>query len=431
MGKEPVFLKNLPGPENIGRFRLSNGITVLTFNNPSAQSVNMVGLLENGALLDPLDKLGTAQFTASMLSRGTTGKSFADFHEMLESRGASLSFSCGTHNTSFYGKALSEDIQVLLELAADGLRHPAFLPDYVERMRQQLLAGLAIRGQDTSEVSSLLFDEALFPGHPYGNPVDGFIETVQAISRQDMVDFHDRFFQPDGLILVIAGALEGLNVKMLVESFFADWQSTPGQKPALPALPEAPQAIIRKHRFIEDKSQTDLILGSYGPSRKSDDYLPGYLGNNILGQFGLMGRIGESVRSKSGLAYHASSSINTWIDGGSWEFSAGLNPENLDKAIRLIRDEIERYISEPVTPEELDDSQSNLIGRLPLSLETNAGIANAILTIERFDLGMDYYQQYAEKIRAITPRHILEIAQKYLHPDRLVIASAGSGVDIP
>ena len=85
----------------------------------------------------------------------------------------------------------------------------------------------------------------------------------------------------------------------------------------------------------------------------------------------------------------------------------------------------------PSRHEELDDSQSNLIGRLPLSLETNAGIANAILTIERFELGLDYYQHYAEKIRAITPQQILEIAQKYLHPEGLVIASAGSGADIP
>jgi len=431
MENEPVNLKNLPGPETIGRFNLSNGITALTFNNSSAQSVNIVGLLENGALLDLSDKLGTAHFTASMLSRGTTGKSFAVFHEILESRGASLSFSCGSHNTSFFGKGLAEDINVLLDLASDGLRHPAFLPDYVERMRQQLLAGLAIREQDTSEVASLLFDQALFPAHPYGNPVDGYIETVQAITRQDLINFHTQYFQPERMILVIAGALEGLDVKSIVESCFADWQSTPGQKPALPAMPEAPKEIIRKHRFIEDKSQTDLILGTYGPSRKSDDYLPGYLGNNILGQFGLMGRIGQSVRSKSGLAYHASSGINAWADGGSWEFTAGLNPENLDKAIRLIQDEIERYISEPVTPEELGDSQSNLIGRLPLSLETNAGIANAILTIERFNLGMDYYQHYAEKIRAISPQHILETAQKYLHPDKLVIASAGSGVNIP
>jgi zinc protease len=298
-------------------------------------------------------------------------------------------------------------------------------------MRQQLLASLAIREQETAGTASLLFDEALFNGHPYGNPVDGFSKTVQAISRQDLVDFHTRFFQPNDLVLVIAGAIKSHDVKGLIEEYFADWQSTPDQRPSLPALPEAPRAILRRHRFIEDKSQTDLILGTYGPSRVSEDFLPAYLGNHILGQFGLMGRIGESVRSRSGLAYHASSGISAWADGGSWEFFAGLNPKNLNKAVRLIRDEIERYTSEPVTPEELDDSQSNLIGRLPLSLETNGGIANAILTIERYGLGLDYYQHYAEKVRAITPQRILETAQKYLHPDRLVVASAGPGKDIP
>lgn len=430
MQTKPAAFKNLPGPGNIQRFSLPNGITTLTFNNPSAQSVNIVGLLENGALLDPPGKAGNAHFTASMLSRGTKSKNFADYHEMLESRGASLSFSCGSHHTSFHGKALAEDLAVLLDLASDSLRQPAFTPDYVERMRQQLLAGLAIREQDTSEVASLLFDQALFPDHPYGIPVDGYIETIGAITRQDLVDFHARSFRPEGMILVIAGALEGLDVKKAVEEYFADWQNASGQKAVLPKIPEAPQAIIRRHTFIEDKSQTDLILGTLGPARKADDYLPCYLGNNILGQFGLMGRIGESVRSKSGLAYYASSGINAWADCGSWEFSAGLNPENLDKAIRLIQDEIERYISAPVTAEELDDSQSNLIGRLPLSLETNAGLANAILTIERFKLGLDYYQKYAELVRAITPQMILDTAQKYLHPDRLVIASAGPGKDI-
>jgi zinc protease len=153
-------------------------------------------------------------------------------------------------------------------------------------MRQQLLASLAIREQETGEIASLIFDEALFPGHPYGKPVDGFIETVQAITREDMVDFHARFFQPKDLILVIAGAIEGLEVRKQIEDYFADWRNKLVQRPALPAIPEAPKEIIRKHRFIEDKSQTDVILGTYGPNRKSEDYLPAYLGNNIPGSLG-------------------------------------------------------------------------------------------------------------------------------------------------
>jgi zinc protease len=125
------------------------------------------------------------------------------------------------------------------------------------------------------------------------------------------------------------------------------------------------------------------------------------------------------------LAYHASSGVNGWQETGTWEFSAGLSPDNLSKVIDLIRSEIRRFVEEPVTEEELADSKSHLIGRLPLSLETNSGIANSILTMERFYLGLDYYQRYPGLIQSISAEQILEISGKYLHPDRLVIASAG------
>jgi zinc protease len=140
----------------------------------------------------------------------------------------------------------------------------------------------------------------------------------------------------------------------------------------------------------------------------------------------MMGRIGAAVREKAGLAYDASTSLNAWIDGGSWEVSAGVNPVNLQKAIDLILQELHTFIQEPVSADELSDSQANYIGRLPLSLESNAGVANSILNLERFDLGLDYLQRYAQIIQTVTPEAILEVARKYVHPDNLVIVSAGS-----
>jgi zinc protease len=140
----------------------------------------------------------------------------------------------------------------------------------------------------------------------------------------------------------------------------------------------------------------------------------------------MFGRIGESVRERSGLAYHASSSLSGGIGPGPWLFFAGVNPNNLDKAIALIRQEIARFVTEPVTSEELTDSQSNYIGRLPLSLESNGGVAAALLNLERYQLGLDYYLRYPELINAVTPSEILEAAQHYLNPDRLAIATAGT-----
>jgi zinc protease len=430
MATNIINWNNLPGPESIQRSSLVNGITVLSYQNANVSSIYMVGLLSSGSSLDPLEKLGLAHFTASMLSRGTLRHSFQEFHEELENRGANLSFSCGANNTWLRGRALAEDLETLFSLSAESLRQPAFRPEYFERVRAQLLAGLAIREQDTGEAASLLFDQYLFPDHPYGQPTDGFAETIQRITVEDLQKYHQQYYSPRDMILVVAGAVEDGQVKDLAQKYFGDWEKQHAPAAAPIDVPAAPQGLIRKHRHLEDKSQADLILGTRGPQRTSLDYLAVYLGNNILGQFGLMGRIGESVRTRSGLAYYASSSVTAWTDSGSWEVSAGTSAENLEKAIELICEEIRKYVSEPVSVEELDDSQSNLVGRLPLSLESNAGLANAILTMERFELGLDYYQHYAQSMRAITPEDILNASRKYLDPQRLVITSAGPGDDI-
>jgi len=430
MEKSTFNGQKFPGPENISRTMTVNGITVLSIGNFHTSSVNITGLLEGGSVQDPVNKLGQAHFTTSMLTRGTKSRSFSAYHQELESRGASLGFSCGTRYTWFRGQSLAEDLEILLDLASDSLMNATFEEQYVERLRNQLIAGLAIRDQDTAEVASMLLDRFLFTDHPYGHPVDGTAETIESISRQDLIDFYKDNYSPVGMIIAAAGAVETDRVIQLVEKKFAGWDKKLVGKTSIPPLPPPPSKILRKHKQLEEKSQLDLVMGTYGPSRTSWDYLPVFLGNNILGEFGLMGRIGESVRTRAGLAYYASSSINAWTDGGTWEFTAGLNPENVDKTVQLIRDEIKRFVDAPVTPEELGDSQSHLTGRLPLSLETNAGLANGMLNIERFQLGLDYYQRYADLIFGISAEEILETSRKYLHPDQLVIASAGTGKDM-
>jgi len=421
---------NLPGQKTINRIVLPNGIRVLSFSNFNTKTVYLVGLLNCGSVLDPGDKLGLAHFTAGMLTRGTSKRKFNEIHQELEERGASLTFSCGSNHTWFRGKALAEDARSLFELSAECLQLPIFDQEYFDRMRSQLLTGLAIRDQDTAEIASLLFDHNLFPDHPYGQPLDGYPVTIQNINRDDLTVFHRQHYSPNGMMLVIAGAITGKAVNQLAEKYFAGWGAREYKTIGLPELPPPPATSIRQHRKIEEKSQVDLIMGVRGPQRISKDFLPAYLGNNILGQFGLMGRIGESVRSRSGLAYYASSSLNSWTESGTWEFSAGTNEKNLKKTIQLIKDEIERFISTPVSQEELANSKSFLVGHLPITLETNAGLANAILTIERFQLGLDYYQRYAEMVNCIEVEEILSAAQKYLDPARLVIASAGPGEDI-
>jgi zinc protease len=421
-----VTIHSLPGPDNIIRRELPNGIVVLFRPNPNSLSVVLTGYLPAGAIFEPDEKLGLAGFTALSLMRGTQLHNFQQIYDALESSGASMGLDGGTHSISFYGHALAEDLELLTGTLAEVLRQPIFPVEQVERLRSQLLTSLAIRAQETSQMASLTFDELVYAGHPYRRPEDGNVETVSAITREDLLEFHNNYFGPHGMVVSIVGGVDPQKALDSVSKYLVDWEN-PAQpdQPALPPLKPLSETITRQVN-IPGKSEADIVMGVAGPPRKSTDFLAGSIGNNILGQFGMYGRIGESVRERSGLAYHASSSLSGGIGPGPWLFLAGVNPKNVEKVIDLIRQEIRRFIHEPVSSEELADSQANYIGRLPLSLESNNGVASAMLNLERFGLGLDYYQRYPDLIRAITPEAILETAQRYLDPDRLAIATAGT-----
>jgi zinc protease len=423
---KPTSWSSLPGPENISRAVLPNGIVVLSRSNFASPSVVVQGYLNSGSLFDPEEKLGLAYFTSQMLMRGTRRKGLQSIFDLLESCGASLGFSATMHTTSFGGRSLVEDLPIMINLLAECILTPTFPFIQMELMRAQLLTGLSLRAQDTEEMATIKFDDIVFSGHPYRHPEDGFPETVKRIKRPDIVNFHRNVYGPKGMVIVMVGAVEAQKAVDLVTEALGGWQnSNQIEKPTLPRIKPL-QKTVRKHIPIPEKSQTDLIIGTLGPKRSDGEYLSASLGNNVLGQFGMMGRIGDIVREQSGLAYHASASLNAGIDVGTWEVSAGVNPVNLEKAIDLILKELKRFISAPVTKAELQDSKSSYIGRLPLSLESNAGVAGALLNMERFSLGLDYFQKYVSRVKAVTAEQVLETAQKYLNLDSLAIVSAGT-----
>lgn len=420
-----AIIHSLPGADDIHRVVLSNGITVLSRANFNSPSVVISGYLHAGSLLDPDEKLGLADFASTALMRGTQRRDFQKIYDELESVGASFGYNSGTHYASFGGRSLEEDLSLLLDVMADTLQNPTFPEDQIEKLRAQMLTGLAIRAQDTSDMASLIFDQLLFDGHPYSRPDEGWPETVQAITLDDLTEFHRKYYGPRGMVISIVGAVEPEKAADEVERILGGWQNE-AQEDA-PVLPEfrPPMKTVQKHHSIPGKSQSDIVMGTYGPKRNDPEYMSASLGNNILGQFGLMGRIGDVVREQSGLAYYAYSSLSAGVGPGEWYVSAGINPSNVEKAANLITQELKRYVDEGVTTEELSDSQANFVGRLPLSLESNGGVAGALLNIERFDLGMDYYRQYPDLVRTVTLDDVRETAQKYIDPERLVIATAG------
>ena len=324
-------LHSLPSPENIRRKELANGIVALSRVNPASSAVFVSGSLPIGGLFDPDDKLGLADFTAAALMRGTKSWNFHQIYDQLESIGASLGFSAGTHMVSFNGKSLAEDLDLLLNLLNEALRKPEFPVEQVEKLRAQLLTSLSIRAQDTAELASLAFDELVYQGHPYRRPEDGYPETVQAITPSDLVNFHRDHYGPRGMQIAIVG---GIDPELAIEKVcrvFEDWrnpsQMTPPELPPLKPIHE----LLTRHVEVAGKSQVDLVVGAAGPKRSSPEYMAASIGNHIFGRFGMMGRLGEVLREKAGIAYYVSSSLGGGLGPGPWEITAGVDPAHQEQ----------------------------------------------------------------------------------------------------
>jgi len=416
---------SLPGPDDIHREILANGITVLSRANFNSPSVVISGYFASGSIFEPDEKLGLADFVCSSLMRGIEQHDMQKIYDALESAGASFGYDSGTYTSGFSGRALTEDLPLLLNTLAGTFRYPVFPPEHVERLRAQLLTGLSIRAQDTADMADLVFEQILFENHPYGRPEDGWPETIQAITRDDLADFHHRTFGPRNFVIAIVGAIEPRHAVDAVQRALGGWVN-----PAQEIRPEIPWATplkktVKRHQVIDEKIQSDLVIGTIGPRRKDPQFMAASLGNSILGQFGLMGRIGNVVREKSGLAYYAYSNLSAGVGPGTWDVTAGVNPSNVKKATDLIVAELKSFVKDGVTKDELADSQANYIGRLPLTLESNGGVAGALLNIERFDLGLDYYRRYADLVKKVKREDVQAVAEEFIHSDKLAIAVAG------
>ncbi|HQE91331.1 MAG TPA: pitrilysin family protein [Anaerolineae bacterium] len=415
---------SLPGPDDVLRQTLPNGLTLLVRENFASPTVVVSGYVNAGAADVPRDKIGLAGFTTDVMERGTHTRSFAQLYEEVESIAASFGLESGIHTTSFGAKGLAEHLPLLLDILNDVLRHPAFEKEQVEKARAEILTDIQERENDTQRMAALMFRELAYPeAHPLHWSQTGYNATISRLTRDDLAQFHAQFFAPQDAVIVVVGAVKAAVAAQAITDTFGAWQAN---RPPYPVLPPVPKLTERREKrlTIDDKTQSDLILGWPGPARLDPDFVPCFVANTVLGVFGMYGRLGKIIREANGLAYYVYSHIEGGKAPGPWRVIAGVNPANVDKTVTLIIQELHRIRDKRVSKDELNDSQSFLTGSLPLQLETNEGVAHALLNIERYNLGLDYLQRYTEMITAVTAPQVQDVAQRWLDPDHYALAVA-------
>lgn len=406
------------------RQTLDSGLVVLAKQSSTTPSVTMLVGVRAGAYYDPPGLEGTAALVARVLDRGSEQHSEAEIADELDSRGASLSVMAGRHQTTISATCLSEDFETIFALVADVARRPLFDPREVETRRAELLTAILQDEDDPGAVSVDVVMSRLYPDHQYGRRPRGTQQTVERITRDDLVAFHRHWFTPQGTTIVVVGDVDADDVVHAAARAYDSWSVPRWSEPALRAI--APTR--ERHREVVpmmNKAQTDIAYAFVGLRRSHPEYYAGWVMNNALGQYALGGRLGDSIRERQGMAYYVYSTLDASLAEGPLMIRAGVSGEDVDRTIASIDAELSLVAREGLTPKELDESKSYLIGSIPRQLETNAGIAGFLLSAELHGLGVTYDEQLPALIGAVQMDDANRIAQRLLDPMRAAIVVAG------
>lgn len=410
---------------------LGNGLTVIHQHNPASAAVTISLSFPAGSALDPEERSGLASLVARGLTRGTSRRTKQEIGEVLDFRGAHLAGQAGRHTGGLVAKARCEDFEVVLELAIECARCSAFPEAEVAKLVGDRLTALREEDDDPSVLAGRLLRELIYsPGHPYARRHLGTAESVSAIAPEELRRFHGARFRPAQGLLVVVGGVEAEPALEAIERIAGEWPDQPlpgGFRGAHAQIAEAPglEAVRERRVTMPDKAQVEIALGHPGIRRDDPGYYRAALMNAVLGRFAMGGRLGRSVREEQGLAYYAYSVLDATLGPGPFVVRAGVAPAHVEVAVRSIVAEMERMRREPVGHEELEDARSATVRSLPLTLESNEGIAGVLLQIELHDLGADYLDRFPGLLQEVTPEGILEEAGRLLHPHAYGLAVAG------
>ena len=406
------------------RATLDNGLEVLVLERHSLPIVQFdLRVGSGGSARDPHGKSGLASFVARMLTEGTDSRSAGEIAEQIDFVGGQLSAGASTDYATVNAKVLREDLDVGLELLSDVVINPTFPGSTMSTIRQQLAGNVRSAQDNPGALVERRFRDMLFGSHhPLGRlPTE---ESINAISRGDLRNFHETHYRPNVATLVIAGDVTPATIMPKVREAFGSWERASVPELDVPT-PDAPDA--RDALFVHKPGQTQvqIALGEPGLAVSSDDYLSMRIANYVLGGGAFSSRLLQVVRSEAGQTYSISSQYAAYQFPGFFRVSTFTRNDQLENTLQLIMDELSRFQSEGLTADELSAAKDHIAGSYVLGLETLGGLATEVQNAVTYDRGLDWIRNYKRTIRSFTLEEINRTIPEHLHPDRLQMTLLG------
>ena len=421
-----------PGPAPKAAFpdyyetTLDNGLKVMVVRNAEQPLVTFRLMIKAGAEYDP-NGSGEASFTTSLLTKGTKNRTAQEFAQEQDFHALSVGAGSADDYMSMSASGLVKYQDKMLDLMTDALFNPTFPEDELEKMKNQTISGLKSAEKSPGTLAGRLQITVGYNDHPYSKFQTE--ETVNAITRDALINFHKKYFIPNNASLAVIGDITPEDVMPVVKKYFSSWQKGEIPKRNFPEPKPIKDQKVHLVDLGKSQTQTNLQIITNGIPRNHEDYIPLSLSNSILGG-GFSGRLFQNLRETHSFTYGAYSSMDARRDNGLWTASASVRRSATDSsAIEILR-EMRRMREEKVPEEELAMHKQYFSGTFLLSLENPGTMASRLQNIDLYSLPNDYYKNYVTNVMKVTTDKVQEIAQTYWDPENVAIAAVGDAAEI-
>ncbi|MEX0582939.1 MAG: pitrilysin family protein [Sneathiella sp.] len=398
------------------------GIKAWLVEEPTIPIVSMNVAWRGGSSLDPADKAGLAYLASSTMDEGAGEYDSKAFQETLSDMAIQLGFDASKDSFSGSVKTLSENTEEAFRLFGLAVTDPRFDMEPVERIRGQILASLNRKLSDPNSLAGRAWFELAFGDHPYSLPSEGTLESMAAITRDDLATFADTRLGKDNMVIGVVGDISAADLGPLLDSTFG---ALPDKAKISPVPQTEPLQEAAVKIIPQDIPQSVVVFGGQGVKRDDPDYYAAYVLNYILGGGSFQSRLTEEIREKRGLVYSVYSYLYPMKSAGLQMGGFGTSNASVKAALDLVEAELERIRAEGVTAEELAAAKTYLNGSFPLSLSSNDRIADILVAMQFSNLPIDYLNDRPRLINAVTEDDIKRVAQKLLDPEKLIVVVAG------
>lgn len=408
-----------------GRFKLANGIEVVFIEDRRRPLVTARLSFKGGEALTALKTPGLARAMGDLLTEGTGKKTALEIAEAADAYGGAIGARTGREYTVLTAYALSEKSGEMFSLLSEVAASPSFPEREVALRKENMLEELKLARSQPDFLAAVAFNKALYGGHPYG-VVATDEAAISAVNREALIALHRRLLVPGRCRAVVVGDISAASLRELLEKSLGAWRPEAGEDVFAADYVE-PEPGKKRATALYDRpgaEQATLILGDIAVREDSPDYFPLLLANQILGG-SFAARLSADIREKRGYTYGIYSSLSTFARAGTFSVRTQTRTEVLDKTVAAVLEHLRDLREHPVKYEELEQAKNMLVGDFARELETQGGLAEAVLDGLHRGLPEEHLDTYVPSVNEVTVAGVQRAAKTYLRPDSVTIAVAG------